>query len=216
MLGLIFGLMAGLIRGPPILPRFRLPLAPGAGSIFRPFMDAGVAADGELTAEMDGLELAELVRPKAERGVLFGPSFGVLRAERRGVASADTSPLVTILSGKGRGALVLAAGGRVKSSSMAVSSSCRGKSFTDCGVTSPGLRLRFDFGGRCKAINDAGVAGPAFIPFADGAEVTAAIGAGCGCKAGDWRAETGLGGGPMRDSESGSGDMDSVPELSMN
>lgn len=114
MLGLIFGLIAGLIIGPPILPRFLILLGAAFGSSLRPVKDEGVAAmAGDARVEMQGLD----------ETVLEGPSFGVLRAVKRGVAFADAGLSVVILSGSGRCSMLLAAGGKAKSSSMGESSS---------------------------------------------------------------------------------------------
>lgn len=89
MLGLIRGRSAGETNadpGPLMLPRFLLPLAPLA-SCFVSFSSApGVeAVIGDPT--IDGLAILDCGR--ADDGVLDGPSFGVLRADRRGVSSFE-------------------------------------------------------------------------------------------------------------------------------
>lgn len=168
MLGLILGLMAGLIRGPPILPRFWLFRGTDLlSSLTRPFKVVGVAATkGEATADMQGLDVAE-GGCMADRGVLDGPNFGVFRAAMRGVASADTGvALGIILSMAGRCACVSAAGGRTKSSSMAWSSLALGRVLTERGVlASAGLGWFWLL--RCNDIKEAGVAGAPELPLTE-------------------------------------------------
>lgn len=146
--------------------------------------------------------------------MLAGAKFDALRD----VAPVGTGTLVTILSKAGRGRPGAAAGGRAKSSSMLESSSDCGIWPNDCGVVAPEAGLAFSFRERCNDMSEAGVAGPSFA-WDKAAEMAEGVGAAewrCGPKAGDCIAEAGLGGGPIRASESASGEMDSVPELSAN
>jgi len=88
MLGLIRGLNAGdnTTELAPTLPRFlllRLPLM----SLFRSRRSAAGVLPVMGEAATEGLANAE--PGLIDDGVSSGPSFGVLRAERRGVCSAD-------------------------------------------------------------------------------------------------------------------------------
>lgn len=113
MLGLILGRSAGLTKAEPTLPRF-LPARPaGFNSNFLVL----VAELGDATALMDGLIVAE--GKTDPDGVLRGPSFGVLRADNRGV---DWSSWIAVSDletpGRDAPAVDAAGSGRAKSSLM--------------------------------------------------------------------------------------------------
>lgn len=84
------GLKAGLTILEPalILPGFLpdLPLLPSPDLADPPGV---VALAGDLSADMDGLDVADPGRCRPEFAVLNGPSFGVFRAVILGVASAE-------------------------------------------------------------------------------------------------------------------------------
>lgn len=195
ILGLILGLSAGDTMAEPLvltLPRFLLLRAPLAS--FLSFNKAaGVLA---VMGENAVAGLADADAGRAEAGVLEGPSFGVLRAARRGVCSAEgvaaTSVLIWAKDGGRRGASLFAAAGSSRSSSPPVSPLLELVLLAVCGKLFVDSR---DFG---VAALPEGVAVPC-----------------CALIAGDCVVEPGFGGGPMTDSVNGSGETLSVPELSI-
>lgn len=123
--GLILGLILGLIAGEsrvadvaPLFPLFLLPRGPLLSDLLPFSKAAGVEAFVGEKAEILGL--ADADGRRAEDGVLSGPSLGVLRAETRGVFSADgaedTEVLICAREGF-RGKLEVADSGRTRSSS---------------------------------------------------------------------------------------------------
>lgn len=197
MLGLILGRKAGDTRAEPLpltLPLFLLPLVPFASDFLSLSRAPGVlAVKGEpattgLAAEEEG---------RADTGVLAGPSFGVLRAVSRGVASVDAGcTLVSICGKDGRGdcAIGAAAAGSWRSSNSipgvsSLSAGCEALCFE---IASDPLRMDS---------RDLGVAA--------GPVVLEELGF-CFCfpaTFGDCRLEAGLGGGRIRASLRGSGLM---------
>jgi hypothetical protein len=104
MLGLIFGLMAGLTStdAVPTLPRFFA----GCGRFWSSFLPAGPMA-GEYIAPIIGLAVVEF----------DGASLGVplIAGAKRGVVSPDVVVSILFIAGRGGSA---ADGGRARSSSM--------------------------------------------------------------------------------------------------
>ena len=111
MLGLIRGSMAGETPAEPlaaILLRFLLPLAPLLSSFLSFSSAPGVDT-------IIGEPLASgLASGLAEDGVLSGPSFGVLRADMRGVCSSEPSGInwvcIWVSEGRRDGRFAAAAG----------------------------------------------------------------------------------------------------------
>lgn len=116
MLGLIFGTNAGETIFEPlvlILPRFLLPLPPLPSFLSRKMTEGVVALIGDAAI---GDCIADPGR--AEAGVLKGPSFGVFRADIRGVSSKESSMAISVLMWEGVFAeRAFAASGRARSSS---------------------------------------------------------------------------------------------------
>jgi hypothetical protein len=112
ILGEIFGLNAGLTRLELTLPLFFV-LRPLASSFF-PEVNENAGLVGVDIASSIGLGLFDIDTP----GVLSGPTFGVLRADMRGVSCCSPSrKAVSILDSEGRLGSNEASG-RVRSSSM--------------------------------------------------------------------------------------------------
>lgn len=189
MLGEILGSSAGETSWLLTLPRFfaeDLPL----GSALRVEMGLETELMGEATvlARGDGFVVEG---PALRRGADFGP----LLAETRGVASPFAAA-VSMFGRVERGSIV-AASGRIKSSSMGMSSPCC--SWMVDGTDTPeGESFGF------RRMSEAGVAG--IVPAPLGPMLGDLLFA---RMAGDCRAECGFGGGRIRPSESGSGDIES-------
>lgn len=177
-----------------MLPRFLMLRAPLESCFLSLSKAAGVLA---VIGEKAVAGLAEAEAGLADAGVLEGPSFGVFRAASRGVGSsegaADTSVSICARAGGRRGASLLAAAGSSRSSSAPFSPVFELALLADCG----------------KLLVDNSDFGVAALP--DGVALPCC----CALSAGDCVVEPGLGGGPITDSVSGSGETLSVPELSI-
>lgn len=96
MLGLIFGTRAGetsFVTDPLTLPRFLLVLPPLTSFLSLRIAEGVPTAIGEPAS--DGLPTVE--PGLADDGVLNGPSFGVLRADSRGVLSSALGRIGCVL-----------------------------------------------------------------------------------------------------------------------
>jgi hypothetical protein len=121
MLGLIFGLNAGLTSVLPLdmLARFLLPRPPLASG-FRcdpaGLMIPAVGLVTVLTIGAGRVLLPEECRFVEDPGVLRGPSFGVLRADILGVLSPPSLASWSVVSMRPSAGLVAAGSGRLSSS----------------------------------------------------------------------------------------------------
>lgn len=136
-----------------------------------------------------------------------GPSLGVFRADILGVSSA--AKFVSTFRASVLVFEAVAASGRVRSSMGDIASPRSRSSASD--VASSDCAFGFCCSCCGSLIKEAGVAGER--PLLDFAKSVVEDFLDSARIEGDWNAEPGFGGGPIIDSESGSGDIESVPEL---